>query len=90
MRKKRAALPALADRLELPEEALGSAGKLTVTAGRRVLIENHRGILEYGRERIAVSLGAERVSLYGRDLRILAMNRRELLICGQLQEIAWS
>ena len=72
------------------QDALSGAGKLSVTAGRRALIENHRGILEYSRERIAVSFGKERLSLYGRELRIVAMNRRELLICGELQEIVWS
>ncbi len=90
MEKKGSALRSLADRLELPEDALSGAGKLSVTAGRRALIENHRGILEYSRERIAVSFGKERLSLYGRELRIVAMNRRELLICGELQEIVWS
>lgn len=90
MKKKQSTLPALADWLELPEEALSAAGKLTVTAGRRALIENHRGILEYSRERISVSFGKESLNLYGQDLRIVAMNRRELLVSGRLQEIAWS
>lgn len=90
MKKKRDALPELADRLELPEDALTGAGKLTVTAGRRALIENHKGILEYSRERIAVSFGRESLNLCGQELRIAAMNRRELLICGKLLEITWS
>ncbi len=90
MKKKHDALPALADRLELPEEALTGAGKLTVTAGRRALIENHKGILEYSPERISVSFGRESLNFYGQELRIVAMNRRELLIAGKLQEIAWS
>ena len=90
MKKKHDALPALADRLELPEEALTGTGKLTVTAGRRALIENHKGILEYSPERISVSFGRESLNLYGQELRIVAMNRRELLIAGELQEIAWS
>ena len=89
MRKKQNLLPGLADRLELPEEALSGAAKLTVTAGHRALIENHRGILEYGRERITVNFGAERLSLCGQELRIVAMNRRELLIRGELQDISW-
>ncbi len=87
--KKGGLLPSLADRLELPEEALDGAAKLTVTAGRRALIENHRGILEYSRERIAVAFGRERLSLIGEGLRIVAMNRKELLISGELKEVLW-
>ena len=44
----------LTERLELPEEALLAAAKLTVTGGKRALVENHRGVLEYGQERIVV------------------------------------
>lgn len=89
MKKKQNLLPGLAERLELPEDAVSGAGRLTVTGGHRALVENHRGILEYGRERIIVSFGKERLSIFGRELRIVAMNRRELLIRGELQDISW-
>jgi len=79
----------LSERLELPEEALLGETKLTVTAGRRALIENHRGILEYGPEYIAVSTRAGRLGLSGSGLRLLAMNRRELLIGGKIQSVEW-
>lgn len=78
----------LAETLELPAEALGAA-KLTVTAGSRVLIENHRGLLEYGAERIVVSAGREKLLLSGAGLHLLGMNRRELLIGGQLRLVEW-
>lgn len=90
MKKKQGVLPRLADRLELPEEALSGAAKLTVVAGRRALIENHRGILEYSPERITLSLGGSRLSIYGQELRIAAMNRREVLIRGEVQDLSWS
>ena len=90
LKKKRSLLPALADRLELPEEALSGAAKLTVTADRCALIENHRGILEYSPECIVVNFGERRLSLCGRELRIRAMNRREVLVCGELLDLSWS
>lgn len=90
MKKKRSVLPELADRLELPEEALSGAAKLTVTGDRRALIENHRGILAYSPACVVVSLGERQLSLYGNELRIRAMNRKELLVCGELQDISWS
>ena len=52
MKKARLAAESLADRLDLPQDALLGSGKLTVAAGRQVFIENHCGILEYGTERI--------------------------------------
>ena len=79
----------LSDRLQLPEDALLGAAKLSVTAGRRVLIENHRGILSYSAAYIAVSTGQGPIGLYGKELRLLAMNRNELLIGGRIQTIEW-
>ena len=89
MKKRQALLMNLAERLELPQEALAGAARLTVTGGRRALIENHRGILEYGGERIAVSTSQGRLIVSGAGLRLLAMNRHELLIGGAVQDVEW-
>ena len=88
--KKIAVLAAdLAERLDLPEDALLGAAKLTVTSGRKVLVENHRGILEYGMERIVISTGRGKICLQGSGLQLEAMNRNEVLICGKLQNVEW-
>ena len=79
----------IADRLDLPEEALLGAAKLTLTANRRALIENHRGILEYGPEQIQIAVKRGKIVLRGRDLHLEAMNKGELLICGKLQSVEW-
>lgn len=79
----------LTERLELPQEALLGVAKLTVTGGRRALVENHRGVLEYGEERIVVSVGRGKLTVSGGGLGIEAMNRRELLIRGRIQSVEW-
>ena len=79
----------LTERLELPEEALLGATKLTVTGGRRAVVENHRGVLEYGEERIVVSAGRGKLIINGAGLGIEAMNRRELLVKGRIQSVEW-
>ena len=79
----------LSEKLQMPEEALLGAAKLTVTAGRRVLIENHRGILEYGTETITVRAGSGQIGIIGNGLRLLAMSGKELLIGGNVQSIEW-
>ena len=79
----------LANRLELPEEAVAGAAKVTVTAGRKALIENHRGIMEYGPEKIVIGTERGKLSLSGSALRIMAMNQNDLLIGGDLQYAEW-
>lgn len=87
--KKRSALPVeLCDRLELPPETAGAA-KLTVTDGRLALVENHRGLLEYGEDQIRVGTGRGQLVLRGSGLTLGAMSARELLIRGELLSAEW-
>ena len=78
-----------AQRLELPEEAFPGAAKLTVTAGRKMLIENHKGIMEYGPDRIVVNTERGKMTLSGSALGILLLDRNDLLIDGELQYAEW-
>ena len=71
------------------KEAVPGAARLSVTAGKRVLVENHRGLLEYGPERIVVKTEAGKLVLSGSGLGIRAMDRRDLLIGGKLQCAEW-
>ena len=87
--KKEGLAQALAERLELPAEAVPGSAKLSVVGGRCALIENHRGILAYSPEQIVVSTGRGRICLNGAELRLSAMNRDELLIQGKLQSVEW-
>lgn len=73
--------------LELPEEALLSTAKLTITGGRRALVENHRGVQDYSSDRIVISSGRGKIAINGTGLTIAAMNRRELLITGRIQSV---
>ena len=79
----------LAERLELPPEAVGGALRLTAVGDRRLLIENHAGLLLYGSETIRVSTGRGALTVHGSELRMSAMNRAELLILGRLQSLDW-
>lgn len=83
-------LPAeLAEKLDMPEDILYSAPKLSLVAGRRALIENHRGVLEYSPERIVVSLRRGKLCLSGTELWLKAMNGSELLVQGHIRSVEW-
>lgn len=78
----------LAERLELPAEALGAV-RLTLTGGRLLLVENHCGLQEYGRERIVIGGGRGKILVSGRELDIEGMNGRELVLRGRIQMLEW-
>lgn len=88
MRLKKADPDLLAERLELPREA---AGALLVTAigSERVLIENHRGILQYGDVCIRLRTREGVFSLYGEKLRIRLLGRHTMAIEGDIRSMEW-
>lgn len=80
---------ALAEMLALPEYALLGAAKVTVTAGKRLLVENHRGVLSYGDAQIIVRLPRGKLSVSGSALSLLVMTSEQLLIGGRIQTLEW-
>lgn len=80
---------ALAEMLALPEDALLGAAMVTVTAGKRLLVENHRGVLSYGDAQIIVRLPRGKLSVSGSALSLLVMTSEQLLIGGRIQTLEW-
>ena len=77
----------LADQADLPGEA-GSVQPLVELAGdRRVLIEHHQGVVQYGRACICVKVKYGVVSVEGCGLELARMSREQLIIRGQIDRI---
>ena len=53
-----------------------------LSGDRRVLIERHRGILQYQRDRICVKVKFGTVAVTGEDLEIYQMSQEKLVISG--------
>lgn len=73
----------LADKLELPADALGSV-KLSLFGRSRLLAENHRGIVSYTDAAVVLDCGASKLNVRGDSLRIKAMSGKNILICGRI------
>ncbi len=88
MGKDRRWLDFLADQADLPGEA-GLGQPLVELAGdRRVLIEHHLGVIQYGRECICVKVKYGAVSVEGCALELARMSREQLIICGRIDRIS--
>lgn len=74
-------------RLDLPVDAVAGLPRMELTGDREFRMENHNGILSYGREEIHIDGGRIVVQLRGRDLELKAMNGRELWITGYISQI---
>ena len=76
-----------ADKLKLPAEVVAGVPRIEITGGRQVLIDNHKGMLEYESERIVVNGGRMRVVIVGKNLCLKAMNSKEMLIGGSVSAV---
>ena len=69
---------------DVPAEVAGGLPRVTVTGARRVLIENHRGLLDYDLDRIDVNTGVGIIRIRGEALEITAMSASELVAAGRI------
>ncbi len=76
-----------AERLDLPADAVAGVPRLELVGIRELRMENHKGILAYGREEIHISGGSYVVKVTGQDLELRAMTGLDLLITGQISGI---
>ena len=76
-----------AEALDLPAVALAGLPRLELVGDGELRMENHRGILAYGKEEIHVSGGVFIVKIAGEGLELRAMTGLELLITGKIRQI---
>ena len=84
MTKKSALLERVAQKLDIPAESITGAPRITMSGNGRVLVEGHRGLLEYSTERIAAAGANCRILIRGEGLELVIMNGRELVVSGKV------
>lgn len=84
--KKDSLLEWTAQALDIPAQAAGLP-RVELVGRHELRMENHRGILAYGREEIIISGGKVIVKIIGSGLELKAMNAAELLITGTVSVV---
>lgn len=57
---------------------------------RRVLIENHRGVSQYGCSEICVNVDYGSIYIYGQKLDLACMSKDQLIITGMIESVRLS
>ncbi|MCD8117159.1 MAG: YabP/YqfC family sporulation protein [Oscillospiraceae bacterium] len=70
--------------MDIPAESVSGAPRVTISGGTRVLIEGHRGLLEYADDRIAAAGRGCRILIKGENLGLVAMDKDEMVVSGRL------
>ena len=78
----------LSGQTDLPDEVFPGQSLIEIVEDRRVLIENHCGVKEYGRELICVQVKFGTLKICGNNLQLRCMTNTKLVISGCIQSIA--
>ena len=80
-------LDRLTEGLDLPEENPTGQPVVELAGDRRILIEHHRGVIQYGTEQICVKVSYGTVKILGFGLELARMTKDQLVITGQIDSV---
>lgn len=77
----------LTEGMDLAGETLPGMSIAELAGDRRVLIEGHKGVTEYCRDRVTVKVGYGWLSICGCGLELRQMSKQQLVISGRIDAI---
>ena len=87
MKSKGSILERMTFAVDLPGESLPGQPLIEVIGQGRVLIENHKGVMQYSNNEIRARVSYGCVRICGSDLRLMQMSRHQLIISGRIDGI---
>lgn len=87
MRKKKREASRLDRILEIPEELSTDRPKITIMGFEQVLIENHKGILEYQDYFIRLNTYIGIININGFNLKLEEMTTDDILVTGRIDSV---
>lgn len=78
----------LTGKLAITSQSLPGVPIVEIADGRRVLVENHRGVTEYGDKQIAVLVRFGKIVVSGSNLELGFMSKQQLIICGCIESVS--
>ena len=73
--------------VDIPSEPLFHLPLVEIVGQKRVLIENHQGVVQYSNSQIGIKVSYGRLCVCGRELKLLQMSKERLVITGCIDGI---
>ena len=80
-------LDRLAEDWDLPGENSPGQPVVELAGDRRILIEHHKGVIQYGTEQICVKVAYGTVKILGFGMELARMTKDQLVITGQIDSV---
>lgn len=68
-------------------EPLPRVPLIEISDRNRVLIENHKGVTQYGHDKICICVRYGVILILGKDLSFTYMTNERILICGYITQV---
>lgn len=75
----------ISDILELPKDIVLDLPKITLVGNLQLYIENHKGIIEYSKQRIRINTNIGILRIIGKDLTIRTIVTEEVIVVGEIE-----
>ncbi|MDF2839247.1 MAG: yqfC [Clostridia bacterium] len=79
----------LSNALELPKDIILDVARVTMIGSNHVIVENHKGILEYNEDQIRVNTGSGILIVIGSKLNIKSILQEEITITGEIDSVGY-
>lgn len=77
----------LANLLEIPDDIVLDLPRITILGNAQMLVENHKGIVEYAHEYVRIRLNRKELIIVGTGLTLGNLQAEELIIEGEINEL---
>lgn len=79
----------LANLLEIPDDIVLDLPRITLLGNMQMLVENHKGIIEYTSERVRIRLNRKELLIDGNRLSLGNLQAEELIIEGEITRLCF-
>lgn len=88
-RRQRGVLQSLARRLDIPQDIVLDLPRITMLGNKQILIENHKGIIEYTSQLVRISLSQGELTVIGAGLMLGNLQQEQILVEGEIREVRY-
>lgn len=88
-RNKKNNLLVLASLLELPDDIVLDLPRMTMLGNKQLLVENHKGIIEYSTALVRIKLSQGTLVIHGEQLSLGSLQQEQILVEGIIKLVQY-
>lgn len=88
-RRRKGNLQALAGLLEIPPDIVLDLPRITLLGNRQLLVENHKGIIEYTPDLVRIKLTQGELTVTGAGLGLTSLQTEQILVEGTVAGLTY-